>query len=359
VLWVDASPGGRESLKVLFWYNLVGRAVPIAAPSALDYASGHQNTAGKYLLELPLYLLPWTALALAALKRVRRGWRAPAPAGTAWHLALGAIVPATVALSLAATARGVYFAPPLLGFALLIGLYCADAVTAIDRFERICWRATGLLIGVIAVVLGAVAAIICAAPAGREPLHWLLAALAVSGAGGAAYLALTPNVAAAGALPRYALAFALLLTLVGGPLYLRLNGWLSLETLASRAVGAAGAHPLVVVANDETTAAMAALYFPKAPASRLIDAESGSALVEALRSATGDVRLVVPVKDPERWDAPRWLRFMGYLPPHERPPVALPTGLAGLRLQCLVVRAGGRDLAVLSLPEAEPSPACP
>lgn len=359
VLWVDAAPDGRESLKVLFWYNLVGRVVPIAAPTALDYASGHQNSAGKYLLELPLYLLPWTALALAALKRLPRGWRAPPPAGTGWRLAVGAIVPATVALSFAATARGVYFAPPLLGFALVIGLYCADAATALDRMERICWRATGLLIALFAALLGALAVVICLAPSLRQPIDWLLAALALGGGAGAAYLAASPPVTAAGAMPRYALALTLVLTLVCAPLYVRLNDWLSLEALAARAVAAAGPHPLLVLGADETTQAMVALYFPRIPAPRLISGHDGASLVAVLRSNGADARLVAPTKDPERWDGAHWLRFLGYLPPRAAPAATPAAEFAGLTLQCRIVRAGGRSLDVLALPEAGPAAGCP
>ena len=125
VAWVATRADGAESLKILFWYNLVGRAVPLASPSGFAYAAGHANSPGKYLLELPLYLLPWTALAIAALRRVPRGLRRRDPEGTAWRLALGAFALPTLLLSLAATARGVYYAPPALGFAVLVGLYVA------------------------------------------------------------------------------------------------------------------------------------------------------------------------------------------------------------------------------------------
>ena len=70
---VDHLPLGRESLKVMFWYNLVGRALPLEAPPEFAYATGHQNSFGKYFIELPLYLLPWIALALAAARRGLRG----------------------------------------------------------------------------------------------------------------------------------------------------------------------------------------------------------------------------------------------------------------------------------------------
>ncbi|HYM28396.1 MAG TPA: hypothetical protein VET66_09615, partial [Steroidobacteraceae bacterium] len=125
---------------------------------------------------LPLYLLPWVALAFAALRRGARNWRAAGEVGTAWRLAIGAIVPATLLLSLAATARGVYYGPPALGWALLIGLYVGSAATALDRLERGCWRATGWLIALLAVLLGAAVALVAFAPAVRDALSVALGA---------------------------------------------------------------------------------------------------------------------------------------------------------------------------------------
>jgi 4-amino-4-deoxy-L-arabinose transferase-like glycosyltransferase len=362
VVWLDSSPGGRDSLRVLFWYNLVGRALPISAPAEFTYASGHQNSAGKYLLELPFYLLPWTALALAALRRAPRGWRAPGALGTAWHLALGAIVPATVVLSLAATARGIYYAPVLLGFALMIGLYTGDAATALDRFERACWRLTGVLIALLALGLAALALLLCLAPAWRDGASVVLALVALAGAALAAWFALTPPVAAAGALPRQALAMALTLTLVCGPMFARLNGWLSLETLSSRVLAAAGSHPLIVLDADETTLAMVQLYFPKSPPVQLVATGSGAdptPLAAALLASGGQARVVVALKDGARWDLGTWLAYLGYRAPAAAVPAPLPPALSGLRLECRLVRPGGRILALLVQADAPPAPAAP
>ncbi|HEU5442910.1 MAG TPA: glycosyltransferase family 39 protein, partial [Steroidobacteraceae bacterium] len=72
--WIVAvahSPHGAESLQILFWYNLAGRFAHIAAPAAYRYSAGHANSAGKYFIELPVYLLPWTALAAAAAWHAR------------------------------------------------------------------------------------------------------------------------------------------------------------------------------------------------------------------------------------------------------------------------------------------------
>src|SRR5207237_380561 len=82
VLAVARTGHGAEALRALFWNNVVGRFTQVAAPAALDYTSGHRNTAGKYLLELPLYLLPWTFAVAAALCRAWNRVREAAPSAT-------------------------------------------------------------------------------------------------------------------------------------------------------------------------------------------------------------------------------------------------------------------------------------
>src|SRR5262249_19162755 len=121
ILAVARQPHGAEALRTLFWNNIVGRFTPVAAPAALEYTSRHRNWFGKYWLELPVYLLPWTLVAAAALTRAVRAARTPGPGGAAWRYALAASLPFLTLLSLSATARDVYAAPGLLGFALLIG----------------------------------------------------------------------------------------------------------------------------------------------------------------------------------------------------------------------------------------------
>ena len=76
VWFVYVGDNGPEHLRVFFWNNLVGRFAALDVPPELQYATGHRNTPGKYLLELPIYLFPWTLLVIAA---VRRACDAPAP----------------------------------------------------------------------------------------------------------------------------------------------------------------------------------------------------------------------------------------------------------------------------------------
>jgi len=132
--WIVAvayTADGAESLRVLFWYNLAGRFTHIAAPPAYLYSTGHRNSPGKYFIELPVYLLPWTALAAVAVWHARDRVRLRGPRRTAWRFAVAASLPFLLLLSVAATARDIYAAPALLGVSLLIALEVSEA----QRFE--------------------------------------------------------------------------------------------------------------------------------------------------------------------------------------------------------------------------------
>src|SRR5271165_94494 len=121
VWFVYVGPDGIDHLKVFFWNNLVGRFTALDAPQEFQYAGGHRNTPGKYFLELPMYLLPWTLLVAAALRRAWLLRSAPFDELRPVRFALASALPAMLVLSLAATARNVYLAPALPGFALLLG----------------------------------------------------------------------------------------------------------------------------------------------------------------------------------------------------------------------------------------------
>ncbi|MGB8328291.1 MAG: hypothetical protein WCE48_12035, partial [Steroidobacteraceae bacterium] len=119
-------PAGVADLQALFWNNLVGRFADVPTYGGPHYAVDHQNYFAKYLLELPLYLLPWTALVAAAAWRARRAARAMTSVGRRWRFAIAASLPWLLLLSFAATARDVYASPAIIGCALLIGLLVAD-----------------------------------------------------------------------------------------------------------------------------------------------------------------------------------------------------------------------------------------
>jgi 4-amino-4-deoxy-L-arabinose transferase-like glycosyltransferase len=178
VLAVAAAPDGAAALRVFLWDNLAGRFTALAATSAgHDYAHGHLNWWGKYLVELPAYLLPWTLLAVAALVRAREPLRreaaaADAHAATAWRFALCACVPFLILLSLAATARDVYAAPALLGFALLVALWTAALSKHRTRLDEGCLRGTRWIVALIAVLC--IAALTALASVADDNRLWAL-----------------------------------------------------------------------------------------------------------------------------------------------------------------------------------------
>ena len=161
ILAVARTAHGAESLRVLFWYNLAGRFTNITAPIAYHYSTGHRNSPGKYFLELPVYLLPWTALAAAAAWRARNRLRLADSRGTAWRFAVAASLPFLVLLSLAATARDIYAAPALLGVSLLIALEVSEAerLAGESRPDVLLW--TRRLIAAIACVFAAALFMLC------------------------------------------------------------------------------------------------------------------------------------------------------------------------------------------------------
>lgn len=187
ILAVAHTAHGAESLRVLFWYNLAGRFTHITAPVAYRYSAGHPNSPGKYLIELPVYLLPWTALAAAAAWRARGRLRLRDARGTAWRFAVAASLPFLLLLSLAATARDIYAAPAVLGVSLLVALEVSEAqrlgAQGRDRDQLRCTRwliATIACVFAVALVLFGVGGLM----ANRVTLRALIAGGSYLGAAG-------------------------------------------------------------------------------------------------------------------------------------------------------------------------------
>ena len=176
---VTRTSQGQEALSTLFWHNIVGRFTRISAPAGLDYTSAHRNTIGKYFIELPVYLLPWTLLVTAALKRAWDRIRVPGPAGTPWRFALSASLPFLIVLSVAATARDIYSAPALLGLALLVGLWTVDAQLSPTRFDKFALRWTRWLVAIIATCFALFPAVLSLATSHAIYLVATVTALAV------------------------------------------------------------------------------------------------------------------------------------------------------------------------------------
>lgn len=162
-IWaVSRTAHGSEALLALFWHNVVGRFTKVSAPTALDYSTGHRNTPGKYFIELPVYLLPWTLLVVAALRRAWTRIRGTGPDATAWRFAVGASLPFLAVLSIAATARDIYSAPALPGLGVLVALWLREAQLAPTRFDMWGIRWTRWLVTLIALLFAAFPAALAA-----------------------------------------------------------------------------------------------------------------------------------------------------------------------------------------------------
>ena len=286
VWFVYHGDDGPEHLKVFFWNNLVGRFAAVDAPPELQYAAAHRNSPGKYLIELPMYLLPWTLLIVAA---ARKAWlqRRTSAQDRIVRFALATSLPALLLLSFAATARNIYLAPALPGFALLLAWWARELLAGADRWDIRALRGTALLIG-----LGAAGFAAALTIAGFDTAnHYRLALyIGVSAAGllVAALLAARAWAAARGRIvpALSALLFAYCALLIGpaSQLYSRVDNWQDLAKI-SRAVQLETAErPLVLLAPDETTRAIIDLYARTSVAR--VDGPIDAAWIDRVRSIT-------------------------------------------------------------------------
>ena len=258
IVAVARSAHGTDALTALFWNNVVGRFTQVSSPAALDYTTGHHNAPGKYLLELPLYLLPWTFVVAAALIRAWTRIREPGTRGTPWRFALCAGVPFLALLSVAATARDIYAAPALLGFGLLAGLWVEDARRLPRRGDRFATLATAALVALMATVF-ALALVVLAAAGAAAPIVSTVTALAVVAAGAAA-LAFAVRAARGGDFARslawsYA-GYALALCCAARLILPVVDRWQDLPALAARIHADTAQQSLALLDPDETTIAM-------------------------------------------------------------------------------------------------------
>jgi 4-amino-4-deoxy-L-arabinose transferase-like glycosyltransferase len=361
VLWalaVAAQPNGSQLLRVLFWNNLFGRALPIAAEARFNYASGHANSPGKYLIELPLYLLPWTAVAGAALCAAWPGARRAGPRRSAWRFALCAAVPGLLVLSLATTARGIYAAPCMVGFALLVGLWAADAVRT-----RRALTVTAVLIATLAtVVLTGTLALQVTVLRSSDAALCLSVLAAIAAIAASFRTGFYPGPSAAIDIRRLAVSWSVLLSLGTLSLIGAANSIQDLPMLASRVAQAAGAKPLLLWAPDETTLAWAQLYLPSGSWSAMdgADAPAGAELAGRLHDAPNTV--VVSLIPGHGWS---WVQWRAYLRGHEamtdtsrRPISKSPPqpvlSAAGWEESARIERPGGRGYLLWSRRGGEP-----
>jgi 4-amino-4-deoxy-L-arabinose transferase len=333
---VYAGDDGAAHLRVFFWNNLVGRFAQVDAPAELQYAAAHRNTPGKYFIELPMYLAPWTLLVAAAARRAWVQSRRPPPGGAteslrtppAVRFALAASVPSLLLLSVAATARNVYFAPALPGVALLLAWWVHEVRAAPSAWDVRALKGTSILLE-LAVLLFA-AALAAAGAYAWNSMHGRVSYGVISVVGLAAAAALAgrawrlSGTGAARALGALFLAYGVLLVAPLSQLYARADAWQDLGAIARAIRADTAGHPLVLLAPDETTRAIIDLYartqvgWVPPP----LDAAAVQRLEQRLQSAPDSVVVMQDRgrgKDPD----PPWLRAAGL---HVARRYALPFG---------------------------------
>jgi 4-amino-4-deoxy-L-arabinose transferase-like glycosyltransferase len=263
VFFVYHGEDGPQHLKVFFWNNLVGRFAALDAPPELQYASAHRNFPGKYLIELPVYLFPWTLLVLAAARRAWLQRRSAPDEYRCVRFAIAASIPALAVLSLAATARNIYLAPALPGAALLVAWWARETVQRADAWDLGAVRGTAILLGLSIAVLAA--ALIIAGADADSPLQYAAyAAVSLIGFLGAAYLIGRAWAAARGC-PMHAqwallLAYCALLIGPASQVYRRADSWQNLAKIGRAVQLDTAGRPLVLLAPDETTRAIIDMY---------------------------------------------------------------------------------------------------
>jgi 4-amino-4-deoxy-L-arabinose transferase-like glycosyltransferase len=261
---VTLNEHGREALYSLFWNNVVGRFTKVAGPGTIDYTQGHQNKPGKYFLELPVYLLPWTLLAVAAAWRAWTRLRAGINRGTPWRFAVCAIVPFLLLLTFAATARDIYAAPILLGFGLLIGLWLSELVVggrrpSLSRVDRFAIHGTNALVALIAIGFATVLVIFALAAPGLSGINYVVNAVVVIAITIIALLFASNMFRSGDPLRSLAwtyTAYAATLTLSGLAIFPVIDRWQDLPSLARNIHDDARGGPLALLDPDETTIAM-------------------------------------------------------------------------------------------------------
>jgi len=263
--YVYVGVDGPAHLKVFFWNNLAGRFAHVDAPDQFQYAAAHRNTPGKYLIELPVYLWPWTLLVMAA---VRRAWilrHASRDRLRLVRFGVAVFAPTLATLSLAATARNIYLAPALPGLALLLGWWVEELRSSRDRWDGIALYATTALL-LIGTGVAATAVLVVAADSadlpGNGSLFFAIAAggLMLAAGGAAAAWRAVGRAAPWRALVWLVLAYCSLLVGPASQIYHRVDDWEDLASIG-RAIGRdARDRPLILLAPDETTRAFIDMY---------------------------------------------------------------------------------------------------
>jgi 4-amino-4-deoxy-L-arabinose transferase-like glycosyltransferase len=301
---------------VFFWNNLIGRFTRIDAPNELQYAAAHRNSPGKYLIELPLYLTPWTLLVIAALRRAWRQRKTSFDDYRPVRFALAASLPPLAILSMAATARNIYFAPALPGIALLLAWWAREIAVRPDLWDIRALRATSALLLAGVLVITVALGVIGADAWNTMTSHAAFVVISAAGSIIAAWFALRAWSAAHDHVLRAQ--WALLLaycSLLAGPAsqaYVQVDTWQDLASIARAIERDSAGKPLILFAPDETTRAMIDMY--ARPTVDLIPGPIDAAAIDRLRAdvdAAPQSLVVVQLPGRARLIAQRFARYIG------------------------------------------------
>jgi 4-amino-4-deoxy-L-arabinose transferase-like glycosyltransferase len=258
LLAVAHSAHGAEALRTLFWNNVFGRFTRVTDTAGLDYTRGHHNFPGKYFLELPLYLLPWTLVVAAATVRSLSRLREVDAEGTSWRFALAASVPFLVLLSLAATARDIYVAPVLLGAGMLTGRWAHEAQRTPTWLDQLALRSSRWLIA--ALIWALVAGMLILAAAGTASVTACIVAALAAIAAVQLALARAAHAQRLGRLQQSLgwayTGYAAALVITAIVILPVIDRWQNLPALAQRIHVDTAGKSLALLDPDETTIAM-------------------------------------------------------------------------------------------------------
>jgi 4-amino-4-deoxy-L-arabinose transferase len=264
VWFVYRGDDGPEHLKIFFWNNLVGRFASVDAPPDLQYTSAHRNSPGKYLIELPMYLAPWTLLGVAAARRAWRQRRTSRHDNRAVRFAIAASLPPLLVLSLAATARNIYFAPALPGIALLIAWWAREILPGPDPWDVRALRATAALLLLGVALFVAALSLIGVDSWSTISQHSIYIAVSFCGLLAAAFLSIRAWAAARDQPIRaqWALFLAYCALLIGpaSQVYRQVDSWQDLAKISRAVERDTAGRPLILLAPDETIRAVIDMY---------------------------------------------------------------------------------------------------
>ncbi len=267
VMAVASRPDGSACLRSFFYDNLLGRFLPLAGS---PYAGGHRGWLGKYLTELPVYLLPWTFLACAAVAMAWRESRAAVRGPDSrreragWRFAVAVVGPAFFLLSMSTTQRSIYLGPLMPGFTVLLGLWAPRAIARPSRLDRAAVALTWWVFVPVCLLLPA-AVFVARRWALHDPTPGMLGAGSVLCLLGALAAAVRRVKSGAAPLPLADLATAAASLVVGGVLALAvasppMNSAQDLAPVVRELAAKARGHGAVLFEPDETIIA-AADYF--------------------------------------------------------------------------------------------------